>query len=96
MKRTLSLLVVFAFVVAVCPVVFASPADQFKKGADHIINSPYQIQDAWKTEPNKSKILVLGYAGAIVKGTALMFVDVLRGSVEILTSPVSALCELKK
>lgn len=96
MKQVLSLFLAFAFVVVLCPVVFASPADQIQTGFNHIVNAPRQIPDAWNSEPAKSKCPVLGYAGAVVKGVVFTFADVMRGGVEILLTPVVALSELKK
>jgi len=90
MKRAFFWLILFVMILTNCSPSFAYSHDKFKRGAGHIFNSPGQIREGLRTEPEKSRFLPLGILGGIIKGAAFMSRDIISGVTEIVTSPLTS------
>ncbi len=86
MKRILSSIVMFVFVVA-STYCFAAPVDTLTGGLKDIVTSPVIVTDNVKTEMNAAKFMPFGVVGGAAKGTFYMGKKIVDSLWSIVTIP---------
>jgi hypothetical protein len=90
MKRMVSFLVALAIVVLSVPCL-ADTIAKFQGGVKDVIMSPLQISDSVKAETKDAKFLPFALAGGFIKGTFYMVKQIVKGTLDVVTSPLDSI-----
>jgi hypothetical protein len=92
MKRTLSLLIAFAFVLSMAAPIYAydlsKATDKFVNGVGEVITSPIELYDSTKAEMDSSDHAVVGLFTGLLKAPFHMIAKAGGGAIDIATFPV--------
>ncbi len=87
--KNMSLILTVVLVAAMTAPAFAMPkmVERAKDGATEILRSPLHVHDSARDEAKSAKFMPFGLVGGILKGTADMGKDILKGSFKVVTAP---------
>ena len=89
MKRTFLLLIALMFT---STMVFAMPkvVEKAKDGVMTVVKSPLHVHDSLMSETKSAKFMPFGLVGGLLKGTADMGIDIIKGTYTVLRAPIDS------